>query len=64
MFRALLIVLLLSNSAIADTPPRYHKGGATVAKYHNIAPKSSTKPKQPKQQPAIRYIVKTYHKGS
>ncbi len=53
MFRAILIVLLFASPSFADAPPRYHKGGATVAKFH------ATKLPKPKPAPqaSIRHVT-------
>lgn len=63
MFRAILITLCLATPALADypPPPRFHKGGATVAKYHATSVKQPKQPKQPKPAPSIRYVTRTYH---
>jgi len=61
-FRAFLIVLLLATPALADNPPRYHKGGATVARFHASNPKPVKQPKPSKPSTDhIRYIIRHYH---
>ncbi len=65
MFRALLIVLFLAAPAVADNPPRYHKDGATVAKFHASKLPAPKPARKSAPQPSYRYIVNHYHvKGS
>jgi hypothetical protein len=62
MFRAILILLLLATPALADNSPRYHKGGATVARFHasNSNPVKQPKPSKPSTD-HIHYVTRHYH---
>jgi hypothetical protein len=61
MYRAILILLLLTTPALADNPPRYHKGGATVARFHASNPKPVKQPKPKPSTDHIHYVIRSYH---